>query len=38
MRNTGVMDIKRLQVTDSPYIEGAICLVNESIGAKGMVL
>ena len=29
MRKTGVMDIKRLQVTDSSYIEGTICLVNE---------
>ena len=28
------MDIKRLQVTDSSYIEGTICLVNECIGAK----
>ena len=37
MRKTRVMDIKRLQVTDSPYIEGTICLVNERIGAKGMV-
>ena len=26
---TGVMDIKRLQVTDSSYIEGTICLVTE---------
>ena len=31
------MDIKRLQVNDSSYIEGTICLVNERIGAKGMV-
>ena len=31
------MDIKRLQVNDSSYIEGTICLVNEWIGAKGMV-
>ena len=37
MRKTRVMDIKRLQVNDSPYIEGTICLVNEWIGAKGMV-
>ena len=28
VRKTGIMDIKRLQVTDSPYIEGTICLVN----------
>ena len=27
VRKTGVMDIKR--VTDSSYIEGTICLVNE---------
>ena len=26
---TGVMVIKRLQVTDSSYIEGTICLVNK---------
>ena len=26
---TRVMDIKRLQVNDSSYIEGTICLVNE---------
>ena len=25
MWKTGVMDIKRLQVTDSSYIEGTIC-------------
>ena len=31
------MDIKILQVNDSSYIEGTICLVNELIGAKGMV-
>ena len=31
------MDIKRLQVNDSSYIEGTICLVNEWIGAKGMI-
>ena len=31
------MDIKILQVNDSLYIEGTICLVNELIGAKGMV-
>ena len=37
VRKTGVMDIKRLQVTDSSYIECTICLVNESIGAKEMV-
>ena len=35
--NTHVMDIKRLQLIDSWYIEGTICLVNEWIGAKGMV-
>ena len=29
MRKTRVMDIKRLQVNDSSYIEGTICLVNE---------
>ena len=29
VRKTGVMDIKRLQVNDSSYIEGTICLVNE---------
>ena len=28
MRKTRVMDIKRLQVNDSSYIEGTICLVN----------
>ena len=27
MRKTRVMDIKRLQVNDSSYIEGTICLV-----------
>ena len=31
------MDIKRLQVNDSSYIKGTICLVNEQVGAKGMV-
>ena len=29
MRKTRIMDIKRLQVNDSSYIEGTICLVNE---------
>ena len=29
MRKTRVMDIKLLQVNDSSYIEGTICLVNE---------
>ena len=29
MRKTRVMDIKQLQVNDSSYIEGTICLVNE---------
>ena len=29
VRETHVMDIKRLQVNDSSYIEGTICLVNE---------
>ena len=29
VQKTGVMDIKRLQVTDSSYIEGTICLVNK---------
>ena len=29
MRKTRVMDINRLQVNDSSYIEGIICLVNE---------
>ena len=29
VRKTDVMDIKRLQVTDSSYIEGTICLVNK---------
>ena len=29
MQKTGIMDIKRLQVTNSSYIEGTICLVNE---------
>ena len=33
---TCVMDIKRLQVNDSSYIEGTICLVN-GIGANVMV-
>ena len=37
VQKTHVMDIKRLQVNDSSYIEGTICLVNECIGAKGMV-
>ena len=37
IRKTGAMDIKRLQVTDSSYIEGAICLVNERIGVKEIV-
>ena len=37
LRNTRVMDIKQLQLNDSWYIEGTICLVNEWIGAKGMV-
>ena len=37
MRKTRVMDIKRLQVNDSSYIEGIICLVNKWIGAMGMV-
>ena len=31
------MDIKQLQVNDSWYIEGTICLVNEWMDAKGMV-
>ena len=35
MRKTGVMDIKRLQVTDSSYIEGTICLVNDVNGCHG---
>ena len=36
MRKTGFMDIKRLQITDSSYIEGTICLVNEnaSLGVR----
>ena len=29
MQKTRVMDIERLQVNDSSYIEGIICLVNE---------
>ena len=29
VRKTRVTDIKRLQVNDSSYIEGTICLVNE---------
>ena len=29
VQKTRVMDIKRLQVNDSSYIEGIICLVNE---------
>ena len=29
MRKTRVMDIKRIQVNNSSYIEGIICLVNE---------
>ena len=29
VRKTRFMDIKRLQVNDSSYIEGTICLVNE---------
>ena len=29
VRKTRVMDIKRLQVNDSSYIEGTICLVNK---------
>ena len=29
VRKTRAMDIKRLQVNDSLYIEGTICLVNE---------
>ena len=29
VRKTCVMDIKRLQVNDSSYIEGTICLVNK---------
>ena len=37
MRKTRAMDIKQLQINDSSYIEGTICLVNELIGAKGMV-
>ena len=37
MRKTRVMNIKRLQVNDSSYNEGTICLVNEWIGAMGMV-
>ena len=37
MWKTRDMDIKQLQINDSSYIEGTICLVNEWIGAKGMV-
>ena len=33
VQKTCVMDIKRLQVNESRYIEGTICLVN----TKGMV-
>ena len=29
VRKTRVMDIKQLQINDSSYIEGTICLVNE---------
>ena len=29
VQKTRVMDIKQLQVNDSSYIEGTICLVNE---------
>ena len=29
VRKTRIMDIKRLQVNNSSYIEGIICLVNE---------
>ena len=29
VRKTRILDIKRLQVNDSSYIEGTICLVNE---------
>ena len=29
VRKTRLMDIKLLQVNDSSYIEGTICLVNE---------
>ena len=29
VRKTHLMDIKLLQVNDSSYIEGTICLVNE---------
>ena len=29
VRKTRVMDVKRLQVNDSSYIEDSICLVNE---------
>ena len=29
VRKTRIMDIKLLQVNDSSYIEGTICLVNE---------
>ena len=36
--NTRGMDIKRFQVNESWYIEGTICLINEWIGAKGMVV
>ena len=31
VQKTHVMDIKRLQVNDSSYLEGTICLVNELI-------
>ena len=40
VRKTRVMDIKRLQVNDSSYIKGTICLVNvprgwfSSVGAQ----
>ena len=29
VRKTRDMDIKQLQINDSSYIEGTICLVNE---------
>ena len=29
VRKTRLMDIKRLQINDSSYIESTICLVNE---------
>ena len=29
VRKTRIMDIKRLQINDSSYIAGTICLVNE---------